>query len=110
MAVETTEPAVDFGIPAIGNTLPAIPEWRFFNRNGIDIIERTFKFKNLRSALHFANQVGEMAENEGQHPSLLVEWGKVTVSWWVHQPNNIAVHDYQLASRTEFLAEATPRQ
>jgi len=92
-----------------GTTLPAIPEWKLLNRNGIEVIERTFKFKNLRSALDFANQVGKLAENEGKHPAMLVEWGKVTVSWWVHQPNHLAVHEYMLASQTEYIADNPPQ-
>lgn len=53
-------------------------------RDGIMQLERVYKFKNFKQAIAFTNKVGDMAEDEGHHPGLLTEWGKVTVTWWSH--------------------------
>lgn len=37
--------------------------------------------ENYLSALAFTNKIGDLAEEEGHHPSLLSEWGWVTVCW-----------------------------
>ena len=91
--------------PAIDNTaLPSMPEWKINSHHGLDIMERTFRFKNLRQSLDFANQVGLLAENEGYTPTLLVEWGKATVSWWVTHNGGIQARDFIMATRVEWVA------
>lgn len=49
-----------------------------------DALHRTYKFKDYTSAQAFANQIGALAEAEGHHPAVMVEWGRVTVWWWSH--------------------------
>ena len=59
---------------------PFIPEWEIIERENIKRLERTFKFKNFVQAVAFTNKVAEIAEQEGHHPAILTEWGKVTVA------------------------------
>ncbi len=79
----------------------SIPEWRTEVREGIMQLERDFRFKNFREALDFANKVGEIAEAEFHHPSILVEWGKVTVTWWTHKIGGLHRNDFIMAARTD---------
>jgi 4a-hydroxytetrahydrobiopterin dehydratase len=60
-------------------------------------------YKNFVEALHFTNKVGELAETEGHHPSLLTEWGKVTVTWWTHKINGLHRNDFIMAAKTDEL-------
>ena len=83
--------------------MPKIPEWRIEERNGIPQLERQFKFNNFVEALGFTNRVGEMAEEEGHHPALLTEWGKVTVTWWTHKIKGLHRNDFIMAARTDVL-------
>jgi 4a-hydroxytetrahydrobiopterin dehydratase len=78
-----------------------IPDWDVIEIDGINRLERVFKFKNFREALDFTNQVGELAEQEDHHPALLTEWGKVTVTWWTHSIGGLHRNDFILASRTD---------
>ena len=55
-----------------------------------DALHRTYKFKGFTSAQAFANKLGEMAESEGHHPAIMVEWGRVTVWWWSHVINGVS--------------------
>lgn len=55
-----------------------------------DALHRTYKFKDLTSAQAFANQLGALAETEGHHPAIMVEWGRVTVWWWSHAINGVS--------------------
>ena len=79
----------------------SIPDWRVEVRDGVMQLEREFGFKNFRNALAFANQVGEIAEAEFHHPSILVEWGKVTVTWWTHKIGGLHRNDFIMAARTD---------
>ncbi|WP_105168899.1 4a-hydroxytetrahydrobiopterin dehydratase [Pseudoalteromonas sp. T1lg23B] len=78
-----------------------IPDWVPEVRDGIMQLERVFKFKNFKAALEFTNQVGAMAEEEGHHPGLLTEWGKVTVTWWSHSIKGLHKNDFVCAAKTD---------
>jgi 4a-hydroxytetrahydrobiopterin dehydratase len=84
---------------------PQVPEWHVVERKGTKRLERTFKFENFAQALAFTNKVGEQAEEEGHHPALLTEWGKVTVTWWTHKIGGVHQNDFIMASRTDELFE-----
>jgi len=62
---------------------------------------KEFKFKNFVEALAFTNKVGELAEAENHHPAILVEYGKVTVSWWTHVIGGLHKNDFIMAARTD---------
>ncbi len=82
---------------------PQVPEWQIVERDGIKRLERVFEFDNFTQALAFANKVGELAETEGHHPALLVEWGEVTVQWWTHKIKGLHRNDFIMAAKTDQL-------
>jgi 4a-hydroxytetrahydrobiopterin dehydratase len=63
---------------------PQIPAWNIVEHNEIPSLERAYRLKNFAQALDFTNKVGALAEEEGHHPAILTEYGKVTVVWWTH--------------------------
>jgi 4a-hydroxytetrahydrobiopterin dehydratase len=83
--------------------LPAIPAWTLTERDGIPRLERVYSFPNFAAALAFTNRVGELAEEEGHHPALLTEWGRVTVSWWTHKIRGLHRNDFIMAAKTDAL-------
>ena len=83
--------------------LPQIPDWQVVEEAGINRLVRTYKFKNFREALAFTNKVGDLAEEQGHHPALLTEWGKVNVSWWTHKIKGLHKNDFIMAARTDGL-------
>lgn len=80
---------------------PQTPAWRIFEVEGVQRIERTFKFKDFVQALAFTNAVGDMAEAQDHHPALLTEWGKVTVTWWTHFLGGLHLNDFIAAAKTD---------
>ena len=68
-------------------------------------LERAYAFRTFKHALVFTNAVGEIAETENHHPSLLTEWGKVTVTWWSHSIKGLHRYDFVMAARTDELAK-----
>ena len=85
--------------------LKQIPDWSVETREGVLQLEKVFTFKNFRQALAFTQAVGAIAEAEGHHPSLLTEWGKVTVTWWTHKIRGLHRNDFIMAARTDQVAE-----
>ncbi|HLF25258.1 MAG TPA: 4a-hydroxytetrahydrobiopterin dehydratase [Anaerolineae bacterium] len=82
---------------------PQTPDWQLVERDGVKRLERMFKFKNFVEALAFTNRVGELAEQEGHHPALLTEWGKVTATWWTHKIKGLHRNDFIMAAKTDRL-------
>ena len=82
---------------------PQIPDWSIIEIDGIKRLERSFKFKNFGEALSFTNKIGLVAEEEGHHPAILTEWGKVTVTWWTHKIKGLHRNDFIMAARTDQL-------
>tara|TARA_B100001057_G_scaffold380554_1_gene386276 strand:+ start:7 stop:354 length:348 start_codon:yes stop_codon:yes gene_type:complete len=64
-------------------------------------LKKSFLFKDFILAQKFSNLIGELAESEGHHPSLLVEYGKVTVRWWSHKINSLHKNDLILSAKTD---------
>jgi 4a-hydroxytetrahydrobiopterin dehydratase len=89
----------------IAGLRPQVPEWQVVQQEDIKRLERVFKFGNFAQALAFTNKVGEQAEEEGHHPALLTEWGKVTVTWWTHKIGGLHQNDFIMAARTDELFE-----
>ncbi len=89
----------------IAELLPQVPDWQVVEREGVKRLERVFEFSNFAQALAFTNKVGEQAEEEGHHPALLTEWGKVTVSWWTHKIGGLHQNDFIMAARAAELSE-----
>lgn len=88
---------------AITSWHAGIPDWTISGRDQPRRLSRVFTFPGFREAMQFANQVGEVAEQEGHHPSLLVEWGKVTVTWWTHATGGLHRNDFIMAAKTDAL-------
>ena len=84
---------------------PQVPEWEVIEIEDIPRLRRAYDFKNFAQALAFTNQVGELAEEEDHHPSLLTEWGKVTVTWWTHKINGLHQNDFIMAAKSDALYE-----
>lgn len=89
----------------IAELRPQVPDWQVVEREGTKRLERTFEFGNFAQALAFTNKVGEQAEEEGHHPALLTEWGKVRVTWWTHKIGGLHQNDFIMAARMDELFE-----
>ncbi len=80
-----------------------IPYWEIVDVSGVKKLHREFKFKNFQQALAFTNRLGEIAEKEDHHPSILTEWGRVCVTWWTHTVQGLHINDFIMAAMTDRL-------
>jgi len=85
---------------------PQVSEWEIIEHNNIKRLERVFRFKNFKEALEFTNKIGNIAEQEGHHPVIVTEWGRVKVSWWTHKIKGIHQNDFIMAAKTDELYSA----
>lgn len=80
-----------------------LDSWVMVERDEIPQLEKVYKFKNFKSAWAFADQVAQLAEDEFHHPSILLEWGKVTVTWWSHSIKGLHKNDFICAAKCDAL-------
>lgn len=78
-----------------------VPDWTVREVDGVPRLERVFEFEDFAGALAFTNRVGAIAEEQGHHPALLTEWGRVTVGWWTHKIRGLHRNDFVMAARTD---------
>jgi 4a-hydroxytetrahydrobiopterin dehydratase len=81
--------------------LTELDGWQLLDREGIPQLEKVYKFKNYKLAWEFANKISELAEQEFHHPSILLEWGKVTVTWWSHSIKGLHQNDFICAAKCD---------
>jgi 4a-hydroxytetrahydrobiopterin dehydratase len=89
----------------IDSLLPQVPGWQIEDHDGVPHLSRVFKLKNFAQALEFTNRVGAIAEEQEHHPAILVEYGRVTVSWWTHKIRGLHRNDFIMAAKTSQLAQ-----
>lgn len=79
--------------------LKEAPEWKV--SADTKKIARSFSFKNFAQALAFANKIGAIAEEQGHHPDLHVEWGRVTAVLSTHSIGGLSVNDFIVAAKID---------
>lgn len=82
---------------------PIVSNWSIINENDIRKLQRPFTFRNFVHALTFTKRVADLAEEEGHHPRLSVEWGLVVVTWWTHKIRDLHRNDFVMAAKTDQL-------
>lgn len=81
-----------------------IPQWMLLEPEGEARLQRTYNFPDFRSAIVFTNELGAIAYAEKHHPTLLTEYGKVTVTWRTQPVSGLHKNDFIMAAKTDRLA------
>ena len=85
----------------IDDLLPQIPSWNVIEQEGIKRLICSFAFLSYQDSLKFTNQVAKLAEEEDHHPEIVLEWGRVTVTWWSHKIKGLHKNDFICAYKTD---------
>ena len=80
---------------------PQIPEWEIVEVKGTRRLRRSFAFDGWMPGVRFTDAVAELAEQEDHHPSIRLDWGKVTVTWWTHAIQGLHRNDFIMAAKTD---------
>lgn len=80
---------------------PLVPEWKIVEENGIKKLKRKFIFENFAQGLSFVNKIAAVAESEGHHPALCLEYTHVIVSCWTHKIKGLHMNDYIMAAKID---------
>jgi 4a-hydroxytetrahydrobiopterin dehydratase len=83
-----------------------IPQWKVVNEHHV---VRGFTFPDFKQALNFVNRVGELAEQQGHHPDILLAWGKAEITLWTHKIDGLSDSDFIMAAKIDRLLEESSR-
>ena len=67
------------------------------------VITRVFTFKGYYKTIAFVNALAWIAQTEGHHPDLMVNYGKVTVHFSTHAIDGLTENDFICASKADLL-------
>lgn len=81
--------------------LARIPAWEIHADDGTAKLVRTYKSSDYPFLLALAGKIGAMAEQANHHPVLVIEWGKLTVTWWTHVIDGLHRNDFIMAARCD---------
>lgn len=106
---ETTELTKRHCVPCSGDTPPLkaeeifrlhekVKEWEV--TTGRKLVRR-FEFKDFMEAIGFVNRVAEIAEEEGHHPNITIDYKRVTFTIWTHAIDDLSENDFILAAKID---------
>ncbi len=95
------------GVPAMTKEeaqehMPQVPGWKMLDGEPLRI-QRTFSFKDFKEAMEFVSKVADLAESEGHHPEITIEWNKVTLTLYTHAINGLFLNDFIVAAKVNEL-------
>jgi 4a-hydroxytetrahydrobiopterin dehydratase len=93
------------GVPPLKGTelqklLKQLDNWKVIEEHHL---EKGYDFSDFLSALAFVQRVGELAEQQGHHPDILLRWGKVKITIWTHKIEGLTESDFILAAKIDEL-------
>ena len=80
--------------------LQQVPQWKAVNEHHLT---RAFTFPDFKQALAFVDRVGEIAEQQGHHPDILLTWGKAEITLWTHKIDGLTKSDFIMAAKIDQL-------
>jgi 4a-hydroxytetrahydrobiopterin dehydratase len=86
--------------------LESIPGWDLVEVKGVQRLKRVVRTDGWETAVQFTNQVAALATEADHHPSILLEWGKVTIQWWTHAIRGLHRNDFIMAARVNDLLDS----
>jgi len=69
-----------------------------------DEIGCDYKFQDFKAAMHFVNQVADLAEKADHHPDILIHgWNNVRITLSTHSAGGLTMKDFNLARQIDGL-------
>jgi 4a-hydroxytetrahydrobiopterin dehydratase len=73
-------------------------EWKVIENKKI---VREYKFKDFKESMVFVNKVADIAEREGHHPDIKINYNSVTLELTTHAVSGLTENDFIVVSRVD---------
>jgi len=64
-------------------------------------ISKKYKFKNFKESMNFVNKVADLAEVEGHHPDIIINYNRVKVELTTHAVKGLSENDFIMAAKID---------
>ncbi len=86
-----------------------VPGWELFEEASENLkkfgmgakISKLYKFADFIGAINFVNNIAEIAESEGHHPDININYNKVTLELSTHAIGGLSENDFILAAKVD---------
>ena len=93
----------------IEKMMPQVPGWNLAEEQSENLqkfgmgatISKEYKFKDFIGAINFVNKVAEIAEGEGHHPDIQINYNKVKLTHSTHAIGGLSENDFILAAKID---------
>jgi len=85
----------------IAKLMPHAPAWSVVSRRGEPRLQRVYTGRTFSDAMWFVLKVGEFIEGEGQRPTILIDWNRVTIVLRSAKSNGLHRDDFLAASKID---------
>jgi len=82
-------------------SLKETPSWKVISENEELKLLKKFDFVDFEETMYFVNKVAALAEQNGHHPVMLVEFRSVEIWWWTHKISGLHENDFIMAAKTD---------
>jgi 4a-hydroxytetrahydrobiopterin dehydratase len=56
-------------------------------------------FSDFITAMQFVNMIADLAESEGHHPDIFIDYNRVVLDLWTHSIGGLSENDFILAAK-----------
>ena len=77
-----------------------LSQWEL-ERSTIHRLTKQFSFSTFMEAIGFVNSIAIVAEDEDHHPSIRVDYRKVTIELTTHAVNGLSENDFIMAAKID---------
>lgn len=93
----------------VAKLMEQVPGWTLFEEASENLknfgmgakISKEHKFKDFIGAINFVNNVAEIAEAEGHHPDIKINYNKVLLELTTHAIGGLSENDFILAAKID---------
>jgi 4a-hydroxytetrahydrobiopterin dehydratase len=73
-------------------------DWELVYKEDKEYLEKTFSFADFDASIAFVNKVAAIAKAQDHHPTISIDWSKVTIKTTTHSA------EYRVTEKDEKLA------
>jgi 4a-hydroxytetrahydrobiopterin dehydratase len=93
----------------IADIMSQVSGWNLFEEQNENLqkfgmgakISKEFKFADFIGAINFVNNIAEIAEVEGHHPDIKINYNKVSLELTTHAIGGLSENDFILAAKID---------
>lgn len=81
-----------------------LPDWSYGNQDGVGRLVKTYGLPSYDAVIQMVNAVADWANSANHHPSMVVDYKTLKITWWSHDVGGVHLHDAISAAHCDEIA------